>query len=118
MYTFSKEWLIVPILLIFTACMAQPSDKIEQLLQSKSKEDLIEGALLAGKSKNIKYVPLLLRNADDYRTSISYRFLGFSVYQQKMFALEAIFGKEAPVPITAKPDSVVIKFYTKLASQK
>jgi len=41
-------------------------------------------------------------------------FKGFTVYQEKMFALKRICKREPPVPITYLPDSAVILFYSKL----
>ena len=88
--------------------------KIETLLSSKEKNDLILGALKAGKTKKKKFCNLLIQNADDPRRSTNLRHKGLTVYQAKMEALQKIFGKEPPIKISSMPDSVVIKFYTEM----
>lgn len=90
--------------------------KILMLLKSSETEDVIIGAFYAGESEKQKFVPLLLQNADDERTSINLRFKGITIYQAKMIALKKIFKKEPPVPITFKVDSSVIVFYKNLAN--
>ena len=84
------------------------------LLQSSEKDDVIKGAYMAGESGNKKFAPLLLQNANDFRTSTNIKFKGYSVYQEKMIALKKIFNQEPPVKIINKPDSVIIQFYTAL----
>jgi len=92
----------------------QNKKRIYNLLQSDNKDDIIRGAYLAGESEDSTYVPLLLKNAWDARMSTSLSFKGFTVYQEKMFALKRICKREPPVPITYLPDSAVILFYSKL----
>jgi hypothetical protein len=107
-------WLCLT-LITLDAC--DNSKEIEKLLNSNEKNDVILGAYMAGEKKDKLFIPLLLKNADDPRTSHELRFKGLSVYQQKMTALRKIFNVEAPVKITYRPDSTVIKFYSELASQ-
>jgi hypothetical protein len=97
------------ILLLFFSCNHDP--EIVSLLKSDQTNEVILGAFKAGESGDDKFVPLLLGNCDDSRTSTSIQFKGFSVYQEKMIALRKIYKKEPPVKITRIPDSVVIKFY-------
>jgi hypothetical protein len=98
--------------IIFSAC--QDSNTIIRLLSSEKKDDLILGAYMAGESEKKEYVPYLLRNTADIRTSTQKKFLGYNVYQEKMIALKKIFKREPPKKITDKPDSVIIKFYMSL----
>ena len=72
------------------------------------------GQKKAGESGNKEFVTLLLKNADDWRTSTRLSFKGVSVYKSKMEALKKILKKEPPVKITSIPDSTVIKFYSEL----
>jgi hypothetical protein len=88
--------------------------RIQNLLNSNKTDDLILGAYKAGKSEDKKFIPLLLKNAADARTTTNFRFKGFSVYQEKMIALKKIFKTEPPLRIENIPDSNVIKFYTDL----
>jgi hypothetical protein len=99
-------------LILFIASSCNSDEKIEKLLRSNDKEDMIEGAYRAGETGNKKFVPLLLRNAYDPRGTTNLKFKGISVYQSKMGALKKILKQEPPVTITRKPDSLVIKFYT------
>lgn len=91
---------------------------IETLLRSEDTNDLVEGAFMAGESGNKKFTPLLLKNANDPRISHHLRFKGLSVYQQKMEALRKIYKQAPPVEISWTPDSLVIRYYTKLAQKK
>lgn len=91
------------------------SDKdITKLLSSDVKDDIILGAIKAGESEDKKFVPLLLKNAADWRRSTSFDFKGMTVYRAKMEALRKIYKMEPPVEIKTDPDSTVIKFYTAL----
>lgn len=89
--------------------------KIFELLASEDKEDIILGAYKAGESGDKKFVPALLKNADDKRSSTNIRFMGMTVYQAKMGALKKIFNSLPPNQINYKPDSTIIKFYIRLS---
>lgn len=91
-------------------------NKIVKLLTSKVKDDIIEGARKAGNAGKKKFIPFLLKNADDERMSTNFDFKGVTVYQAKMKALRDIFKKRPPKAITYKLDSSIIKFYTELAN--
>ena len=78
---------------------------------------MIEGAYLAGETGDKKFVPYLLKDANNPRMSTDLHYKGISVYESKMGALRKIYGKEPPVPITSDVDSTVIKFYTNLSKR-
>lgn len=90
-------------------------DEIFSLLNSNETDDVIKGAYLAGESKKEKFIPLLLKDIADVRTSTNLKFKGYNIYQEKAIALGKIFGKQPSVKITNKPDSLVIKFYRELS---
>jgi hypothetical protein len=87
------------------------------LLQSKNKEDVIKGAYLAGESGSKEFVPILLENAYDFRTSTTLNFKGFSVYQAKMIALKKIYKEAPPGKITSLPDSAILLFFNNIYKQ-
>lgn len=109
----SKYRFFILTLLFLLAASCNKEQKIERLLNSEDKQDLIEGAFEAGETGNKKFIPLLLKNANDPRITHNLRFKGMSVYQSKMNALKKILKQQPTVAITYKPDSTVIKFYTK-----
>lgn len=99
--------------LCFFSC--NNGDQIVKLLASDNINDLINGANMAGASGNKEFVPLLLKNAADLRTSTSIWHYGVNVYKAKMDALKKIFQKEPPNEIIFnKVDSVIIHFYEQL----
>ena len=103
------------VFILFISCNSH--NKIIRLLNSKAKEDIILGAYEAGESGDRRFIPLLLKNANDVRRSTNLRFKGISVYQSKMGALKKIFKQDPPVKLTHKPDSTVINFYTELSKE-
>jgi hypothetical protein len=90
--------------------------QIVELLNSTSGKDIIIGAFEAGESKDPKFIPLLIKDADDPRGTSIISFKGFNVYEEKMAALEKILKVSPPGGIKHTPDSAVIRFYTKLIS--
>jgi hypothetical protein len=92
-------------------------DHILLLLKSKDKDDVIFGAYKAGECGNKIFIPLLLKDAGDERRSTNLRFLGITVYQSKMSALQKILGVDPPSKITYKVDSSIIKFYLELSNK-
>lgn len=103
--------------IIVVALIACNEDKkITKLLNSDKSQDLIIGAFKAGETGDKKFVPLLLKNANDQRSTTHINYQGITVYQAKMQALEDIFKQKPPVKITRNPDSLVIKFYTGLSN--
>ena len=92
--------------------------RIRRLLESEDFNDLMYGTYLAGESGNEDFVPMLLNNPQDNRTSTQIRFKGFSVYYGKMIALKKIYSVNPPVAITQEPDSMVIGFYENLYNDK
>jgi hypothetical protein len=101
---------------LFLGC--NRDERIINLLNSDNINEIIAGAKKAGASKNKKYVPLLLKNAADFRTSTSLSHYGVSVYRAKMEALKEIFGKDPPNEISYKLDSSIIHFYTELYKEE
>jgi hypothetical protein len=101
--------------LSFISCRGD--EQIIHLLNSSDKEDVILGAYKAGESSDIKFVPLLLQNANDPRISTNIQFKGISVYQAKMGAVRKILKQDPPVALSYKPDSTIIIFYTQLWSK-
>lgn len=99
------------ILICVSIISCNSENKIIELLNSKAKDDIISGANKAGESGKIKFVPYILKNADDGRISTNFNFKGISVYQAKMKALEKILKTNPIDEITYKPDSAIIKFY-------
>lgn len=95
--------------LVFLSCNEEV--EICKLLNSKDKDEIIRGAFEAGNTGDKKYIPLLLKNANDCRRSTNLKFKGYSVYQAKMTAIKKISKKESPVTIGRMPDSLVIKYY-------
>jgi len=80
-------------------------------------DSLMLGTYEAGESGNKAYVPLLLKDAADPSCCTDMRFKGFSIYTEKMYALERIFKVKAPRAyggILSKPNSINIKFYNDL----
>lgn len=113
--------IIIYLFLVFisTANAGCSSDKkVESLLNSKDKDDLISGSMKAGKKGKEKFVSLLLKNADDPRRSTNLKFKGVSVYEAKMRALGSIFKQFPPIKITEDPDSQVINYYINLSQVK
>ncbi len=94
--------------------------KIIWLLNSKNFNDRMEGIFEPGESRDKKYVPLILKNADGTRASTALHFKGFTVYTEKMYALEKILHIKPPHAysgILVEPDSVNIKFYNQVWSE-
>ena len=102
---------------IFLFISCRNDTEIIRLLKSSNHSDIILGAFKAGEAGDKKFVPYLLSNADDPRASTTLQFKGFSVYQEKMGALEKIFKRQPPVKISRQPDSVVIKFFIEMAKE-
>jgi hypothetical protein len=70
----TKQMIGILSLFIFNSC-GNNDNKIIRLLNSEHKDDVISGAYMAGESSNKQFVPLLLKNANDVRTSTNLRFL-------------------------------------------
>ncbi len=108
---------LVNFIFIFSFISCRNDIEIIKLLKSSNHNDVILGAFNAGETGKEKFVPYLLSNANDPRTSTTLRFKGFSVYQEKMGALEKIFKRQPPVRIFRQPDSDVIKFFIEMAKE-
>ncbi|WGK94875.1 MULTISPECIES: hypothetical protein [Flavobacterium] len=110
-----NNYIIILIILVFLSC--NKDKEICKLLNSNEKDEIIEGAFEAANSGDSKYIPLLLKNANDARRSTNLKFKGYSVYQAKMLAIKRISKKEPSRIISRKPDSLVIKYYILLFSK-
>ena len=99
---------LVILVFIFSLLSCRSDNEITRLLKSSNHEDVIEGAFEAGESGNNKFVPLLLNDAYDPSASVTLNFKGFTVYQEKMGALEKIFKRSPPNRISGEPDSAVL----------
>ena len=111
----NKIVLIVMLGLLHTGCSRNRSTL--ELLNSENKNDIIQGCYEAGESREKKFVDALLQNSNDPRSTTNLKFYGMSIYQSKMYALQKIFRKAPPNPITWKPDSTNIKFYQDLSGK-
>lgn len=111
MKDFIKNFLLI-VLFIMISC--NNDERIIHLLNSNMKDDIILGSKKAGQSGNRKFVPLLLKNANDLRTSTNFNFKGVSVYKAKMEALENIYKVSPPKKITNYCDSTIVNFYYQL----
>ena len=105
-------------ILFFAAALLISCNKNEEIrrqLNSRNPSDIIRGTYAAGQSGNKEFVPLLLHNAADPSCGADIRFKGFSVYTEKMYALQKILGVKPPhnyQGLEISPDSTNIKFYT------
>lgn len=98
-------------LLLFIITSCNKDEEIKSLLNSKNVYEIIEGASEAGHSGDKKYIPLLLLNAGDQRATTKLKFKGYSIYQEKMYALKTILHVKPPDTITSIVDSINIKFF-------
>ncbi|WP_295675904.1 hypothetical protein [uncultured Mucilaginibacter sp.] len=108
------------IFLFFILASCSDDREITRLLNSNIPNEIIEGAYKAGNSGEKKYVPLLLHDAANGSEGTSLHFARFTVYTEKMFALERILHVKPPHPfggIKTQPDSVNIRFYVALWQQ-
>src|SRR4051812_45962760 len=110
-----KKILFFTLLLLISCSEEQ---RISSLLNSPDADDVIDGANKAALTQDEKYVPLLLKNAEDYNISTTLFHKGTSVYEAKMEALQRILHKEPPIEIGKFPDTTVINFYTAIARSR
>ena len=114
----TSRYLFVIIVLLFLCKCKSENNKISELLRSTQKDDIIYGAFLASNSNNEDFVPLLLKDANDIRSTTMLKFKGKSVYQEKMIALKKIYKISPPRKITMDPDSVIINYYDSIYISK
>ncbi|MDB4923926.1 hypothetical protein [Mucilaginibacter sp.] len=111
-------WFVLfSLLLTITSCADNNEQEIRRKLKSKSLDDVFEGTYSAGMSGNKKYVPLLLNAAANPSASSSLHFKGFTLYTEKMYALERILHVKPPHScngVLRMPDSVNIKFFQRV----
>ena len=109
--------IILLILFAFTISSCDKDGEIRKRLASRKTTEIIVGAREAGETGDKKYVPLLLHDLGNPSASTSLKYKGFTVYTEKMYALEEILKAKPPHPyvvILMLPDSVNIKFYNDL----
>jgi len=112
-----KHLTLFALIPLISCCQKNPDKEIRHFLNSSRPTEIIIGALEAGDTGDKQYVPLLLNDLDDPSVSTSLKYKGFSVYTEKMYALEQILKSKPPHPyggILRKPDSTNIKFYNDL----
>jgi hypothetical protein len=102
---------LIAALLALSVISCNNDREIISLLKSENPNDVILGAYKAGETGEKKFAPLLLNNCSDRSSSTNIHFKGFTVYQEKMIALQKIFKKTPPVKVTSEPDSTIINFY-------
>jgi hypothetical protein len=85
-------------------------NKIDQLLKSSDKTDIIMANHLICEANDTSYVMDLLDHSFDPRISHHSKFKGMSVYQSKMIALKKLSKLQPSKEITYKPDSTIILF--------
>jgi hypothetical protein len=111
-----KKGILILCTTVLLGCNNGNNDyEIKRLLNSDKPWDIIEGAWKAGESGEKKYVPLLLHDDGSPGGTTVLKFKGFTVYQEKMFALTKILHVKPPhkvIAVTSRPDSVNIKFYS------
>ena|ERR1700744_2391490 len=103
------------LLLLFTLLSCDKDKEITHLLNSKKPNELIEGVYEAGNSRDVKYVPLLLKNADKPWASTLLQFKGITVYTECMFSLSKILHVKPPHKFGGPletADTVNIRFYS------
>ena len=103
--------LIILLFLLFTVSCESNRAKIQRLINSNNKDEIIEGYYLMGEQKDDTFINKVFENPYDPRISHHMKFHGISVYQSKMIAMKKISNIESPVEITYEPDSVIVEFY-------
>lgn len=99
--------------IFFAGTSCNQETEIRRKLNSKDVAEVMEGAREASDSGDKKYVPLLLHDLANPSAGTSLKYKGFTVYTEKMFALEQILHVKPPKPyggILTLPDSLNIKF--------
>lgn len=98
--------------------MINSNETVDALIRSNDPDKMVKGFYLIGEKKMIEYVPEIFQKIDDPRISHHINFKGISVYQSKVTALSKMSKLEPPRKITYKPDTVIVNFYSKWASEK
>ncbi len=96
--------------LFFISC--DKEEEITQSLKSTDIDKIICGARMAGETGDAKYVPILLQDDGNPSIGTDIHFKGFSIYNEKMYALKKILKIAPPHKIIQlSVDSANIKFY-------
>ena len=78
----------------------------------------IRTSFLISEIKDTSYIPQLFKNIYDQRITHDYRYLGMSIYQSKIYAIQEMSGIKAPKGITRNVDFTIITFYRNWAIKK
>jgi hypothetical protein len=112
---FEKTALLI-IVTLFIAC--NKDNEIRRLLNGPRSVDRIEGCYEAAETSDIRYLPLLLKNANIPLITSNIRFKGISVYQADMYSLSKLLGVSPPHPITRVVDTTNVDFFIKYWDKK
>ena len=85
--------------------------KINILINSNEKDEIIKGYLLIGEKRDTSFIKNIFQDLNDQRVSHYYKHIGVSVYQSKMIAIKKISGVNPPKKITNIKDDSIIDFY-------
>lgn len=105
-------------LIFFILFSCQSKEKIQNLLNSNDKTEIMQGCRFINSIEDTIYIPLLFKNITDERVSHNISYNGISVYQAKIAALKRISGINPPNKVISKVDTININFYKKWAIKK
>jgi hypothetical protein len=114
MKKFNKCLLLVMMLLSFCTKSDKSYDFILSKLQSKDKDVIISTIYDLGEYRDNRFNKIIIELSFDSRISHNIRFLGISVHQSCMKALEKITKTPPPHTITDEVDSLNIGYYKKM----
>ncbi len=106
------------LLIFFILFSCQSKEKIQNLLNSNDKTEIMKGCSYISSIEDTIYIPLLFKNITDERISHNIKYNGISVYQSKIAALKRISGINPPNKITYSVDTTNINFYKNWAIEK
>jgi hypothetical protein len=94
------------------------SEEIKKALVSNDNKRIMEAVYLIGEKRDTTFIKELFRLSYDPRISHQREYLGMSVHQACMGALEEITHQQPPNKITYRIDTTNIVFYKKLLKIK
>jgi hypothetical protein len=107
--------VLMSIVLLFSSIGCNRSEKIEEMLKSEDKTEIIEGCSKIHGIADTIFIGLILKKPYDIRISHDFRFKGTTVHKAKVRAMERISGLAPPNPVTFSADTVNVEFYKKWA---
>lgn len=113
-----KQYLVASIVLFFSLIGCNRFEKIERMLKSEDKTEIIKGCSKINGQEDTVFIDLILENPYDVRISHDYRFKGVTVHKAKIRAMERISGLRPPNPVTFSVDTINVEFYKKWARDK